>query len=625
MSLGTRRPASRKAWLALVLAVFVALAVGGAAAAFTLRNKSGTEHPAPAALPAPRPATVLASGAVTVFPSPGTLAASRGTGISFRGVAAGRLAAPSVVGSATGPHAGHLQPHADGQGATFAPDSPFQPGETVTVATSLAVRGARGDSFTFTIARPVTAPDPPPPNAPKPAAPKPDAALSFASRPDLHPPKLDTVIPARNVAPGDIFLTPSGPIPQTGPLIVDDRGQPVWFEPTPNARTLNLAVHTYQDKPVLTWFEGTATANGYGQGVFVIADDNYREIARVHAGNGYAGDLHDFEITPQGTALFMIYSRVHADASAVGGAKDQSVIDAVVQEVDIPTGAVLFEWHSLGTIGLQESYQRLPKGTSTAYDYVHPNSVALDTDNSVLISGRHTSSVFKVDRATGALVWRLGGKQNNFSMGDGTGFAWQHDVRRQADSTLTVFDNGASASTKARPSRGLVLRVNEHSMTVRLVREYKNPHGSTATSQGDFQTLANGDFLAGWGNLPEYSEFAADGTMLADTRLPAGASSYRAFRFSWTGHPVDAPSAVAVRAGADVAVSASWNGATEIATWRVLAGSSAGELEAVRTAPRDGFETTVHVTTGEPYVAMQAIDSSGGVLGTSAPVAVAAP
>jgi Arylsulfotransferase (ASST) len=621
------RAAGRKTRLVVVLAVFAALALGGAIAAFTLRNKSGTRpEPAPAALPAPRPATVRASGAVTVFPLPGTVAASQGTGISFRGIPAGRLAAPAVAGSATGPHPGQLHPHADGRGATFAPDNPFQPGESVTVAANLPVRGAHGNNFTFTVARPVTTPDAPLPNAPKPAPPKPDASLSFASRPDLRPPRLDTVTPARNVAQGAIFLTPSGPIPQTGPLIVDDRGQPLWFAPNATTRTLDLSVQTYRGKPVLTWYEGSVTLpGGYGQGEFVIADEHYREIARVRAGNGYAADLHDFEITPQGSALFTIYSRVHADASAVGGAKDQPLIDTVVQEVDIPTGAVLFEWHSLGTIGLQESYEGLPKDKSTAYDYVHPNSVTLDSDNTVLISGRHTWSVFKIDRGTGALVWRLGGKQSNFSMGDGAAFAWQHDVRRQPDSTLTVFDNGASVSTKTHPTRGLVLRVDEHAMTASLVREYKNPHGSSATSQGDFQALANGNFLAGWGSLPEYTEFAAGGTVLADTKFPAGASSYRAFRFRWTGHPLDAPSAVAIRAGGDVAVSASWNGATEIATWRVLAGTNAGQLEAVRTAPRDGFETTVHLTTGEPYVAMQALDSSGAVLGTSAPVAVAAP
>ena len=623
--LGARRLVSRTARLVLVVVVFVALAGGGALAAFTLRSKSHTRaKPTPAALPAPRPTAVLRSGAVSVFPPPGTLAASQGTGISFRGVGTGLVAMPSVVGSASGSHAGHLQAHPDGQGATFAPDSPFQPAETVRVTTNLAVRGGSGDAFTFTIAQPVTTPDAPPPDAPKPAAPQPDAAMSFASRPDLHPPKLDTAVASHNVAPGDIFLTPSGPLPQTGPLIVDDHGQPVWFDPTTNGRAFNFAVQTYKGNPALTWFEGTVTPNGYGQGVYVLADDHYREIARVHAGNGYTGDLHDFQITPQDTALFTIYSRVHADATAVGGAKDQPVTDAVVQEVDIPTGAMLFEWHSLGTVGLQESYQPLPKKNSTSYDYVHPNSVALDSDNSVLISGRHTWSVFKVDRATGALAWRLGGKQSNFSMDDGTLFAWQHDVRRQPDSTLTAFDNGASASTKRHASRGLVLRVNEHAMTVRLLREYENPHGSTATSQGDFQVLANGDYFAGWGALPEYSEFGTDGTLLADTKLPVGASSYRAFRFPWTGHPLDAPSAVVARTGADVAVSASWNGATEVATWQVLAGPNAGKLAPVRTAPRDGFETTVHLTAGQPYVAMQALDRSGAVLGTSAPMAVAA-
>ena len=455
----------------VLLAPVAAVVTSSPAHAQTTSTSSGAPA-TPAPLPTPSPATVDASGTVSVFPSPGVPDVSPNTGITFRGPGAAGLSTVAVTGSASGNHTGHFQADADDNGTTFVPDSSFRPGEHVTVRAGLAMRGADPTGqFAYDVARPAPVKTAPPP-AVKPSTKKPpDDSMHFVSRPDLLPPKLTVKKAATNTAPGDVFLTPSGGTSGHGPLIVDDEGQPVWFNPLSGRSALDLRVQQYRGAPVLTWFQGRVARPGYGIGDYVIADTNYQDITRVHAANGYAGDLHEFEITPQGTALFTVYSPVFFDASSVGGGKNRPVFDAIVQEVDIATGALRFEWHSLGSIALTDSYQTPPKQAGMIYDYVHPNSVALDSDGNLLVSGRHTFAVYKIDRLSGALMWRLGGKKGNFTLGPDAATAWQHDVRRAADGTMTIFDNGASgAVTTHKSSRGVVLDVDEEAMTSNLQR-----------------------------------------------------------------------------------------------------------------------------------------------------------
>ena len=118
------------------------------------------------------------------------------------------------------------------------------------------------------------------------------------------------------------------------------------------------------------------------------------------------------------------------------------MLDGIVQEVDIETGEVLFEWHSLDHVGLEESYYQSVAGPQDwAFDYFHINSIDPNPDGYLTISARRTSAVYKVDRKTGEVVWRLGGKNSDFEMGPGTRTDWQHDARRHPDDNITIFDN----------------------------------------------------------------------------------------------------------------------------------------------------------------------------------------
>jgi hypothetical protein len=445
---------------------------------------------------------------------------------------------------------------------------------------------------------------------------QPGRAWSFRSRPDLHPPVITVRRQARDTAPGYVFVAPKNGPDENGPgqdgcAILDNEGQPVWLhllqDEAPDV--MNFKVQTYRGEPVLTWWVGRHT--GYGQGEYVILDRAYREVKRFGAGNGYDGDHHEFLITPQGTALITIYHKVPMDTSSMGGSANATVLDGIAQEIDIETGEVLFEWHSLKHVGLDESYSSKP------YDYFHINSVDVYDDDHLLISSRNTWTLYKVNRKTGEVVWRFGGKKSDFEMGEGTRTAYQHDARWHGDGTLTVFDNGGGPWVHER-SRAIRVELDEDAMKASLLREYTHPGKLRSATQGSVQILEGGNVFVGRGSEPFFSEFSRDGELLFDAHFPAEGESYRAFRFPWEGHPQDAP-AIAVEPGPkdEVTLYASWNGATEATTWRVLAGPNPGELEPVGSVPWAGFETAMAIRTDEPYVALRAEDDSGRVLGTS--------
>jgi hypothetical protein len=211
-------------------------------------------------------------------------------------------------------------------------------------------------------------------------------------------------------------------------------------------------------------------------------------------------------------------------------------------------------------------------------------------------------------------------------MGPGTRFAFQHDARCQPDGTLTIFDNGTTVFHGNVPeaiegSRGIVLELDEQKMKATLVREYTHPDKQYADAAGNVQLLPNGNVFVGWGRALVFSEFGKDGELLFDAKLPPPNRSYRYFRFPWSGHPTDRPAAVAERANEDeLNVYVSWNGATEVSTWEVLAGPRPDQIEPLGSVPRNGFETALSVQTPHPYVAVRAKGRSGRVLGTTEPM-----
>jgi hypothetical protein len=429
----------------------------------------------------------------------------------------------------------------------------------------------------------------------------------------------------RGTSPGYVFLAPKREVEQAGPMIVDDEGELVWFRPLDTKGVTDFRAQRYDGRPVLTWWRGQSE-RGIGDGHFVILDDAYRQIATVSAGNGLAGDIHEFLLTEDDTALLLVYDRVPRDLSQLGGPADGEVWDNVVQEVDVATGRVLFEWHSLDHVALEESYAEVPAAErgeeADAYDYFHVNSVEVDDDGDFIVSARNTHALYKLDRESGDVLWRLGGKESDYELGSGVRFAWQHDARRQPDGTLTLFDNVAADEEAEGASRALVLRLDDPARRATLVRSYEHPRGLLSTTQGNAQVLPDGHVFVGWGSQRWFTEFDEDGRVLLDGRFGGdGADSYRAYRLEWTGRPAEPPAVVVERDGDGAYIAhVSWNGATEVARWQVLAGPDALHLAPVLERARDGFETELRVETDELVLQVRALSARGGVLGSSRPV-----
>jgi hypothetical protein len=449
---------------------------------------------------------------------------------------------------------------------------------------------------------------------------------TFVTRPDLRPPVVTVTSygPPSPSSPPYIFLSvrnylASAPS-QSGLMILDRLGRLVWFMPVANA-PFNFSAQTYQGHPVLTWWQGNLLYD-YGQGPNEVADTSYTTRHTIRAGHGLTADLHDLVLTSRGTALITCYQTVNANLSSAGGSTKGQVVGGHVQEIDITSGKVLFDWNSLGPIAYSESYLPAPK--SGPYDYFHINSADLTPDGNLLISAKNTWALYKVDRSNGKLLWRMNGKRSNWKMGPGTSFYWQHDARPTGPETISLFDDGAV--TTGQPSQALLLQLNTKGMRVTLSRAYRHSAAFVAGSQGSVQVLPNGHVFVGWGNQNYFSEFAGNGTLVLDGQLPVGCHSYRAFCQQWSGQPTSPPDVVAVaNPPGGAVVYASWNGATSVARWTVLAGSSPNSLSAVGSQPRTGFETSIAVNSSGPYFSAVALDVTGKQIGRAKPVKIVNP
>lgn len=375
-------------------------------------------------------------------------------------------------------------------------------------------------------------------------------AGAAAAAPSAPPPV--TILTHGRTGNGDIFISPFGGTSTyaNGPEILDQQGNVVWFQPVAAGQEASdFRTQTYRGQPVLTWWQGTGLG-GLAKGSDYIYNDRYQPIATVNAGNGFSADGHEFLITPQNTALVLAYTTATADLSSIGGPSNQTVIDGVVQEIDIPTGKVLFQWNSADHVPYSQSEQPLPASPTTPWDWFHVNAVHLDTDGNLLIDARDTWTTYKVDRHSGAVIWQLGGKASSFKLQAAPGqslnnaneiFAWQHDPEALGGGVYSVFDNesagagntGQGSTAELGLSRVVLFKLDPWGRTATLLASYGQPEALTAPSQGNAQTTADGNLFVGWGSLPYFSEFDRWGDLLFNAEFPAGVNSYRAYLEPW--------------------------------------------------------------------------------------------
>jgi hypothetical protein len=564
-------------------------------------------------------ASAASAPPVTISPLPGTPDASPHTQISFLGEPANEISEVSVVGSRSGTHRGSLHSYASAPGASFIPTKGFHEGEHVNVSAMVGpAHHQQRVSSDFQIARLFHYKFPP--KSAHEAATSGTEVQSFVSEPTLHPPALSVQADSPSASAGDIFFAFNEGAAQWGPTIVNGSGQLVWFQPMPSdEHAMDFKTAEYDHEPVLVWWQGYIAPIGVGFGQDEIYNDRYQRVAQITGGNGYHADLHELLLTPQGQAYTTAYTLVDASLSSVHGRSEAGLLDAVLQEIDVKTGLVMFEWHAYGHVALSESYSAPPGSAGWPYDYFHINSISLDPsgDGNFLISARNTWAGYEINHRTGAIEWQLGGRKPSFKMGPGTETAYQHDIRWQPDGTITAFDDGASPQVH-KQSRIIHERIEWSHKEVKLISSQVHTPSLVADSQGNYQLLSDGDSFVGWGQAPFFTEFASNGTVLFQAQLPRRGTSYRAYRLPWKGTPATPPDIALVSAASGTLdVYASWNGATEVSSWRVIGWDDVHHTSQLASAPLSNFETMIPVHSGYSWYAIQAMGPSGKVLATS--------
>ena len=615
------------------------VAAGGGAASTALALAAHSRAPG-------RPGS---TGGLGVLPFPGTPDAAPATNIDFPAVSLGQVRSVTVVGSRTGLHAGRLSAQPAGHGTAFSPDRPFAPGERVSVTATFSsatagnasgAPGAKQLSFSFSVARPASyaSSDAPtagahstPPDGRRKARRFRPRTRTFVTEPSFKAPIVTMKGKGYDAAAGDVFLDAEHSV-QNAVYTLTPRGDLLWYHPSagkgagPGVR--DLQVQRYNGEPVLTYWRGRfVKPPGGGRGVDLMLNKHYQTIHTITPGDGYekqGADSHEFLLGHEGkeaTAFIEVWVPVRANLTSVGGPPNGSTFDWIIQEIDIATGKVIWEWHALGHVPINSSYSNYV--TAVPYDYFHMNSIQQLPDGNILISSRNTWAVYLIDKKTGKIIWKLGGKRSSFKMGPHTNFEWQHDATLHKGGLVTLFDDGATPKEESQ-SRALELHIDTTTHSATLIHAFTHSPPALATAQGSVQLLPNRDVFVGWGRQPYFSQYTPSGKQVFGGSFRAPVESQRAYRYPWIGSPLQPP-AIAVRrskrAGRDV-IYASWNGATQVRKWQVLASPSEGGpfVKLGSPAPWSSFETRIQERNAG-YFKVEALGERGSVLATSSIVA----
>ncbi len=456
-------------------------------------------------------------------------------------------------------------------------------------------------------------------------------AYSFVSAPKLHPPilKPDIKVVSRRLAPGYWFLTNAkagaytGPmVGEGGPQILDRSLQPVWSVPI-GTRVVasNLKLQSYNGQPALSWWEGLISPFGVVEkGELFVVDQTYRTVAKLVATKPWLISLHDAVI--QGTNVWVtVYRTIKGqNLKPYGGSSKGTLLDAGFQEYDLKTGKLLSTWDAMSHIKLSDSYS--PPIKNQAWDAYHINSLQLVGSGEMLVSMRNTQAGYLVNLATGKNVWILGGKHSSFT--PKTPFHFQHDIELHGSNLVSVFDDNCCNQIAADkfapefgPAHGLVLKLDFTHHSVSQVAQYS--HGNLQVAfLGNTELLPDHNVVVGWGSRPYFSEFTKQGKMVFDVKWPSFNQSYRAYVERWVGKPYYPPSGAVKKKGKKATVYASWNGATQVASWEVMAGGGTSTMKQVAKATKKGFETVIPLKTSYTVYKVVALDQNKKVLGTSA-------
>lgn len=486
------------------------------------------------------------------------------------------------------------------------------------------------------------------------------ADWQYKSRPDLSPPKLNITIPANGTSPGYLFVAPFSGYPDVGnlhgprqaaPYIFTEEGELVWSGFSYfSIWATNFQAGRVNGDDVLFSFEGSHNPGyGHGHGHITFLDKNYETVKELRAGNHKIIDKHEFHIINEKTGLVQIYQPVPYDLKPFGASeKQQWVVNAIFQELDIETGKVLFEWSSLDHVTPFESVLPVNEGqagagfnSSDAWDYFHINSVDKDDEGNYLLSARDAAALYKVDGKTGEVIWKLGGlpgiTTSDFTSDKDLTFSFQHHARFLHTSedgskqVISFFDNSAHGTESKNgkevhynsASSGKVVEVDTANKRAKLLFNGVAPYGLLAKSQGSTQVLPNGNVLVNWGSEGALTEFDSKEKPIFHAFVDSGAlgehvENYRAFKYNWTGIPNESIAVASLFSNDATKVYVSWNGDTQTKSWKVFGVGLDGKKRKLTTSKKQGFETAIELPEGDhSTIVVQAFDNDGRFLGES--------
>ncbi|OAA72302.1 Arylsulfotransferase [Cordyceps fumosorosea ARSEF 2679] len=442
---------------------------------------------------------------------------------------------------------------------------------------------------------------------------------------------------------------------KAAPMILSGKDLSLVYADQQYGEVYASSVQTFNGSKYLTFWEasGGAGGNRSGDGHWLMYDSKY-ELKYNFTAKGsrdLRDDVPDMRVTRDDTVLLATYETVSWDCSAVGGPADAPLQDSGFQEIDPATNEVLFAWSAREHFNLGDSFATYDTdfgvGSPAGFDFFHLTSVEKSEDGNYLVSSSHLSALAMIDGRDGHVVWTLGGKNSDFKDmhgGNATAFAWQHDAQLVGGDEVVLFDNhGRSSTGRPAASRGLRLRLDLEQKTVELVKEFHRPEGGVRSgSGGGVQLLKEGHAMVAWGGsdgspAAAFVEYNKAGQPVMDVRLGSDDdasitthdATYRVSRHRWQGEPtwppsvaVDAPSGST--AGATVYVS--WNGATDVSHWAILASDTPDTVShyknVIARANRTGFETQITLDNGEGgvsrrYIGAAALSAAGDVMGAS--------
>ena len=428
----------------------------------------------------------------------------------------------SVIGSKSGNHFGIINLSDDSKTIIFSPSNSFQPDEDVTVKLNNGVKTADGINIgnvnfkfhTVKNSSPLNLQMPPLNFSAQNINPKVSTIVKDSSLPPSLPYiKIDQ---SNNPSSGYFFLCPNPYI-----MIVDNQGTPVFY------RNVKGIIYDFDLQPdgELTYFIYPTSCYGL--------DGSLNLVRTFSTTDGFTPDVHELRVLPNGNYYILGKRNVTLDMSQIvhGGQTAADIIDGDIQEFD-SSGNLIFEWDGLDHYQIidVDDYVDL---TQPTIDFTHFNSIEIDTDGNLLVSARNLDEITKVDRNTGKIIWRWGGRNNQFKfINDSIGFSRQHDIRLFSNGDFSIFDNGVYHQNQI--SSAVEYKVDEINKTATLIRRISN-YGIFTNTEGSVEELPNGNRLISWGHNfnPLLTEVMPDSSIAAEVSYFQYYDTYRAFKYKW--------------------------------------------------------------------------------------------